>query len=1076
MTPSGPHDLDDVLAEYMLRLDRGEALDRAAFVAEHPRWAAALCEYFDGCDSLDQLTGGPVAPAAGAPLAPRDTRARPAPFGGYEVLAEVGRGGMGVVYQARHLKLNRVVALKMVLAPGYASATDLERFRREAEAIARLDHPNIVPVYEVGSAPDGCPFFAMKWFAGGTLRETRAGLTGRFQAGAALVAGVARAVHHAHQRGIIHRDLKPSNILLDTDGTPAVGDFGLAQWDAPDAPPRADLTRPGTAFGTPGYMAPEQAAGAAHLTTAVDVYALGAILYELLAGRPPYPSDRPVGALVQMMLGDPTRPRAVNRAVPRDLEVIALKCLERQPQRRYASAAALADDLDRWGRGEAILARRVGALGRARKWARRHPASAALTAAVLLFAAVGAVGVLTQWRRATAALDEARSARQDEAEQADQARRALSVARRTQATHAVTLADHEWAAGRVVRAGEVLDGCPEEHRCWEWSYLKRRFRPPARTLIEADAPFYAVAFAPDGRRLVAVGADRAVRVWAVDGWRPLRVLTGHTDRVLRVAVGSGGSAGRAATASADGTVRVWDLQTGAPVTEFRAHEKVVRAVAFAPDGATVASGGEDRVVRVWGAADGRERFAVPFRTAVTAVAFVAGRLAVGGGDGRLELFDAGTGKGVAVLPGHGGAVWGLAAAPDGRLLASTSADQTVKLWKPTGGQLRSVLVGHHRDVVGGEFDRFGRVLATTGHDGSVRVWNVARGREEAVYRGHRDAVSWVAFHPDGRWLATAGQDGRVMVWDRHDRQDCRSLAGNPVGSAAVVVASGDDSVVTGGSDGRVRVWSGRKPAGSLPEVAFSAHNGAVEAIAIDPSGRRLATAGADGVGKVWDLASRRELCVLRGRTERIRAVAFNPSGDVIATAGQDGTVRLWDAETGAERRAIPAHKGGATCVAFAGSRIVSGGADRALRAWDAETGWEVWNANEFGATVWGLAASPDGRCVTATAADRALRVWDAETGRLLGRAEVQGSETFFRPAFSPDGRRLAVGCSDRTVKLFDPFTCRETFVLHGHGGDARGLGFNSDGTILAGAGLQGELWTWATDPPFPPPAAFTGND
>ncbi|MBN9120186.1 MAG: protein kinase [Planctomycetes bacterium] len=879
-----PPDLDDVLAEYMLRLDRGEPVDRTAFVAEHPQWADALREYFDGCDSLDRFTGGPAGPARPAPDAP----AYPRPLGDYELLAEVGRGGMGVVYRARHLKLNRLVALKMVLAPGHAGRAELERFRREVEAIARLDHPNIVPVYEAGAAPDGCPFFAMKWFPGGTLREARGRFAGRFAGAARLVADLARAVHHAHQRGVIHRDLKPSNVFLAADGAPAVGDFGLAKWDAAGGTPCPDLTRPGTAFGTPGYMAPELAAGGAHPTTAVDVYALGAILYELLAGRPPYPADRPVGALVQMMLGDPARPRAVNRNVPRDLEVIALRCLEREPHRRYASAAALADDLDRWGRGEAILARPVGPLGRARKWARRHPAIAALAVAVLLLAAAGAVGVVTQWRRAAAALDAAESARRSEAEQSERTRHALAVARRVQAGHAVTLADHEWRAGRVVRAGELLDSCPEEYRCWEWSYLKRRSRPPARVLVETGASFYAAAFSPDGRRLVATGADRLVRVWDSDGWAPLHTLAGHTDRVVRVATGPGGAAGQAATASADGTVRVWDLHTGRTVAEFRGHEKIVRAVALSPDGATVASGGEDRVVRVWAVADGRERLAVPFPAAVTAVAFVAGRLAVGGADGRLELFDAATGKAVATTSGHRGGVWGLAAAPDGRSLASTSADQTVKLWDVPSGQLRAVLVGHQRDVVGVGFDRSGRLLATAGHDGAARVWNVARGREEAAYRGHHDAVSWVAVHPDGRWLATAGQDGRVMVWDGHERQDSSPLSGNPVDSAALAVAP-DGRVAAGGGDGRVRVWSSRAPAGAAPEASLAAHAGAIEGAAFDPAGGRLATVGADGVGRVWDLGRARELFALRGHAGRVRAVAFGRHGAALGRGDRGGT-------------------------------------------------------------------------------------------------------------------------------------------------------------------------------------------
>ncbi|QEH34644.1 Serine/threonine-protein kinase PrkC [Aquisphaera giovannonii] len=328
-------------------------------------------------------------------------------IGDYELQGVLGRGGMGVVYRARQVSLNRPVALKMIRDGELAGPDDLRRFRNEAEAVAALDHPRIVPIYEVGEH-DGRNYFSMKLVDGLSL-EARLGDLGPDPAAAArLVAAAAEAVDHAHRRGILHRDLKPANILIDRDGTPHVTDFGLAR-RIEDGP---GLTASGAILGTPSYMAPEQSYGVrAAVTTASDVYGLGAVLYALLTGRAPFGGDSVYDTLRMVREAPPEPPRRLNPRVPRDLEIIALKCLEKEPRRRYASAQALADDLGRWLRGEPIEARPVGVAVRLAMWCRRRPAIAGLSAALAVVAAAGLVFGTSQYR---AALDNAEAASRNE--------------------------------------------------------------------------------------------------------------------------------------------------------------------------------------------------------------------------------------------------------------------------------------------------------------------------------------------------------------------------------------------------------------------------------------------------------------------------------------------------------------------------------------------------------------------------------------------------------------------------------------------------------------------------------------
>jgi hypothetical protein len=378
--PSEDGRLGAVIADYLQARERGETPDRAGLLAAHPELAGELAAYFADLDRMDRAAAPLKMPDSdlttgldGGDAAPPVVRY----FGDYELESEIARGGMGVVFWARQKSLNRVVALKMILAGQLASAADVQRFRTEAEHAANLDHPNILPIYEVGEH-DGRQYFTMKLVTGGSLAGRAGAPLPDPRAAAALVATLARAVHFAHQRGILHRDLKPANVLIDADGTPYVTDFGLAKKTGGDS----GLTHTGAVIGTPSYMAPEQARGAKGLTVAADVYALGAILYELLTGRPPFRGETVYDTIRQVLEVEPDEPRRVNPGADRDLSAVALKCLAKDPIGRYASADELAADLDRWAAGEPTRARPLGAVGLAARWLKRNAAAAAAVVAL----------------------------------------------------------------------------------------------------------------------------------------------------------------------------------------------------------------------------------------------------------------------------------------------------------------------------------------------------------------------------------------------------------------------------------------------------------------------------------------------------------------------------------------------------------------------------------------------------------------------------------------------------------------------------------------------------------------------
>jgi eukaryotic-like serine/threonine-protein kinase len=1037
-------------------------------------------------------------------------------FGDYELLGEIARGGMGVVFKARQASLNRTVALKMILSAHLASDAEVQRFRLEAEGAAGLDHPNIVPIYEVGEHR-GQHYFTMKLIDGGSLAERLAAGSLTRREAVALLEAIARAVHAAHQRGILHRDLKPANILLDRTGRPHVSDFGLAKRIEGDS----GLTQSGAVMGTPSYMAPEQAAGKVKaLTTAADVYSLGAILYELLTGRPPFRGDTVMDTLRQVAEREPERPRSLDRRIDRDLETICLKCLDKDPKRRYGSAEALAEDLGRWSRGEPIAARPATARERAWKWARRRPAIAALSAAVVAVAVAGVAGVFWKWREAVAnaaaaqeserrangarietqkandslhvALVETERERLKVAQANKKLRSALEKARLNAYIAHINLAWREWDEWHTSRARELLDGerpkaDESDLRGFEWHYLDRLLHSDLLTFRGHAGYVSAVAFSPDSKRIASGSWDQTVKLWDAATGKEALTLRGHAGAVFAVAFSPDGQriASVGGEYSKPGEVKVWDAATGKEALTLRGHAGYVSGVAFSPDGKRIASAGglpgKPGEVKVWDAATGQEALTLRGHTGpVFAVVFSPDgkRIASGGWDRMVNVWDAATGQEVRSLRGHTGNVSAVAFSPDSQRIASASLDKSVMLWDAATGREALTLRGHAGEIRAVAFSPDGKRIASAGGvfgtPGEMKVWDTATGQEVRSLRGHTGLVSAVAFSPDGKRIASGSWDQTVKLWDATDLGTL-SLRGHRSYVTAVAFSPDGKRIASGSDDATIKLWDA---ATGREALTLRGHASYVSGVAFSPDGKRFASAGGSpevvtvpagsvwtagrspdkpGEIEVWDAATGKEALTLRGHDALVTAVAFSPDGKRIASGSWDRTVRVWDAATGREALTLRGHRGAVEAVAFSpdGKRIASGSADRMVKLWDAATGREALTLRGHTGSVIAVAFSPDG---TRIASAGGLH---DEPGEIEVWDTATGKETLtvrghtgpvLAVAFSPDGKRIASGSRDRTVKLWDAATGQEALSLRGHAGEIRAVAFSPDGKRIASAG------------------------
>jgi eukaryotic-like serine/threonine-protein kinase len=1048
-------------------------------------------------------------------------------FGKYELLREIARGGMGVVFKARQKGLNRVVALKMILAGQLADPSDVRRFYAEADAAARLQHPNIVAIHEVGEI-DGQHYFSMDFIEGKSLSElVRAGPLSN-QVAARYVREIAEAIHYAHQHGILHRDLKPSNVLLDSDNQPRVTDFGLAK----QIEGGLELTVTGTMVGTPSYMPPEQTgSGRGEVGPASDVYSIGAILYELLTSRPPFRAANLIDTIMQVVASEPVSPRLLNPNVDRDLETICLKCLQKVPAKRYASARDLADDLRRFANGEPILAQPVGQFERFRRWCRRNPYIAGLLATVgvlLLTVAVGALVSAERQRGLRTIAEDARGVAQQKAAESNyllvRQYVASGVGRMNERDlpgslpwFARALTREQGDADREVihrfRTAAVVAQSPKLSHVWfhEGPVLHAAFSPDGSRVATAgdDGMVFVrdartgrplgpgmrhpnavtrVAFNGDGSRLLTAGAEGAARLWNAESGEQVLPAWMHDGPVTYAAFSADGR--RVVTCGRDKTARIWDTVTGAPLTGPLVHDHPVRQAGFSPDGRTLATAcGEHSgafflggYATLWNAESGEPLHRLPHSASVACVNFSGDgkRVVTAGEDHLAKVWDAVTGKALLSTLRHTDLVADAAFSPDDRRVVTASYDDTVKVWDPRTGEVLVPALKHDGEVRKVAFSPDGRRLATAGVYGTAQVWDLASGELVFPRLTHAGTVNHVEFSPDGRLLLTASGDGSARLWDLVAGEPAPTLLRHAARARSVDFHPRDHRVITGSEDRTARIWNADtgEPVGEI-----LAHEGAVQHACFSPDGLLAASAGDDRTARVWEADTGKPVASATGHGDKLRFVAFSPDSRLIATASLDHTARVWNATTGAAVTHPLQHEQGVFHVTFSpdGAYLASSSLDGTTRVWNAASGEPVGiplrHSSSVGLpdSIW-AAFSPDARSIVTASAyatgtgTGGARVWNVESGRPV-TPFVNHTQGVSHATFSSDGRSILTASSDDTARIWDAFTGAPRTSGMFHRNDVTRAWFSPDGIriVTTSTDNSARVWDTATGEPVTPP-------
>jgi serine/threonine protein kinase/WD40 repeat protein len=1026
---------------------------------------------------------------------------------GYEVLEELGRGGMGIVYRARHLGLDRLVALKLLHTGGRVRPEMRERFQAEAQAIARLQHPNIVQVHEIGESESG-PYCCLELVEGGSLAQFLAGSPQSAQESARLVAVLARAAHYAHEHGIVHRDLKPANILLqmtndqfpmtnDQPGSPSlvignwslvipkISDFGLVRW----LDREQGLTQSGAIVGTPSYMPPEQADSKRNeIGPAADVYSLGAILYEMLTGRPPFTGETAVETVLQVLHEEPVPPRRLRPNLSRDLETICLKCLQKEPRRRYLSARELSDDLERFLSGRPILARPLSLAGRFGRWCRRNPTIASLILALLLVLVSGVGAVTWKWLEAVDEANAKETARAQEAEEKIRKEAALDEAESNLYPTSISLAHREWRANNLAVAEEFLLRCPPRLRHWEWHYLKRLVKGEGRSIqASRDRGISRLRYSPDGR-LASVDESGLMKLWdsatgkVLHSW-PSQPSSGRLffspDGRLLILTSVTGIKGYAC-----GIIKVWDTASGESLPRL-SQSNTCSEVGFGAEGKHMLW--IDRVGTIQGK-DVQTGIPIPTSPIPLDLLDSSSALAISPNgkllflarkDRMLVQYTPADGRQRRFFSDHSARIQDLVISPDSKFLASVGSEEMIRIWQALGSYntLRSTISVPRISVTEVRFTADSQRLVTLSGRRTLTIWDVGSGKEVGHVRGRLDQVTTFALHPNGKQIALGCKDGSIRFYPFEDDQGAKHIAIRQgyarltLSHAGHLMASTDNGRTNLGDVARQKllrqlinpaIFTG--PAPSYVEAQFS------------PDDRLLAAFCQDRSVGIWDLERLEfRLTIPRDRSLQkdrvddlqdrmsLRPGAFSPGNRLFAQPCWGRTVKVWAIDAAPPRLLFQKRFDGSVGeMEFSpdGRGLVVTSTKSTFEIIDAQSGQDLSSNRPADGAAFRIAFSPKGNLFAVGGSHGGITLYEFPSGRKAGvlSADMDGIHEL---SFTPDGLRLASASGDRTVRIWDVAGRRELISIPVSAVQVR---FLSDGMRLSTVGEDRTVKVWSGQP------------
>ena len=985
-------------------------------------------------------------------------------------VSEIGRGGIGRVLLAYDQHLGREVAVKELLADSAGSAGStptagetpvdrtsamVARFLREARVTGQLEHPNIVPVYEVGQRMDGRLYYTMKIVRGRTLAEAlkecgcledRLKLLNHF-------VDLCQAIAYAHSRGVVHRDIKPDNVMLGEFGETVVLDWGLAKIKGKkdirgremkrevqlyqDA--AAGKTVDGHAIGTPAYMSPEQAEGEIdEIDERSDVWGLGAVLYEILTGQTPFTGVN-LFEIIGKVIKDKVSPvQNICDAAPAELVTVVTKSLRKNKSKRYQSAKELAEDVEAFQSGGRVGAHEYTSFELLKRFALRNKALSATGLVSIALLIISTVMIFQAYHKAEQARDAAELARAEAVLNESKAHRNFALSLDEKA--AKEMEEKAFLSARVFAAQSLLHN-PfnpfSPYRFRDRDLLNTNEAAAERAM--SHAPLYqakaeglvsysgvlkghedfvtTVDFSPDGRFIASAGGDNTIRIYTFDERRVIATLKGHSKQIRKISFSPDGIF--LASASSDQTLKFWQTHDWKCVATLTGHNGAIPSLAFSPKGRLVATGGFDGTVRIW---DVSKR--------------------------RL----------LRILKGHEDRVWSVTFSPDGKTLASAGKDSKIRLWSVASFQLVKVLSGHEDQVLSVSFSPDGKMLASTGWNKMVLVWNLPEFEVAATLRGHKDRVLASAFSTDSKILATSSFDSEIKLWTTDDLKLTETVKGHSSAVWSLSFSPDGKTMASSSSDKTIKLWS---IAEDRMSRTLKGHTERVYSIALSPDGKTLASASWDQSVRLWNMESGEQLYEFKGHTGQLTAVEFSPSGDEVASVGYDKTIRLWSVEKKKEKRVITGHTEAIWTIAYSpdGKLLASAGKDKTIRLWNLSDGSEaaILEGNE--GLVFSVVFSPDGLLLASAGADKTVRLWSVEKGVQLKLASDH-EDWVSGLAFSPDGLTLASSGKDGKIILREVPSLIQRMTISGHESWVNAVVFSPDGRLLLSGSDDNSARIW----------------